>query len=217
LKGLATLSPEEKKEQGGKLSSMRTSLQDAYQAKFNELKTLEINAQLEKETVDISLPGTELEEGHFSLLTKVRRELEEIAQNMGFIVESGTDIVSKFENFEAVNIPVSHPATEMHDTIYVAEKDERGENYVLRTHTSAGQNYVIKKYGVPIKAVLPGRVYRFENVEWEIGAGMKWDKPSNKKLGYYPVVSLKFGVTPFPEKNAQFKYSGKGFEFGAGL
>ena len=59
--------------------------------------------------------------------------------------------------------------------------------------------------------------HRFENVEWEIGAGMKWDKPSNKKLGYYPVVSLKFGVTPFPEKNAQFKYSGKGFEFGAGL
>ena len=46
---------------------------------------------------------------------------------------------------------------------------------------------------------------------------MKWDKPNNKKLGYYPVVSLKFGVTPFPEKNAQFKYSGKGFEFGAGL
>ncbi len=63
LKGLAMLSPEEKKEQGGKLSSMRTSLQDAYQTKFNELKTLEINTQLEKETVDISLPATELEEG----------------------------------------------------------------------------------------------------------------------------------------------------------
>ena len=59
--------------------------------------------------------------------------------------------------------------------------------------------------------------HRFENIEWEIGAGMKWDKPNNKKLGYYPVVSLKFGITPFPEKNAQFKYSGKGFEFGAGL
>ena len=59
--------------------------------------------------------------------------------------------------------------------------------------------------------------HRFENVEWEIGTGMKWDKPSNKKLGYYPVVSLKFGVTPFPEKNVQFNYSGKGFEFGAGL
>ena len=196
LKGLATLSPEEKKEQGGKLSSMRTSLQDAYQAKFNELKTLEINTQLEKETVDISLPATELEEGHFSLLTKVRRELEEIAQNMGFIVESGTDIVSKFENFEAVNIPVSHPATEMHDTIYVAEKDERGENYVLRTHTSAGQNYVIKKYGVPIKAVLPGRVYRFENIDATHDTmfyqfeGIYIDK--NISIGHFKSVITKF-------------------------
>lgn len=165
LKGLASLSPEEKKVQGGQLSAMRNTLQESYQAKFDLMKTAEINEQLEKELIESSLPAAELEEGHFSLLTKVRRELEEIARDMGFIVENGTDIVSKFENFEAVNIPVSHPATEMHDTIYVAEKDQRGENYVLRTHTSAGQNYVIKKYGVPIKAVLPGRVYRFENVD----------------------------------------------------
>ncbi len=196
LKGLANLSPEEKKIQGGQLSAMRMTLQDAYQAKFDLLKTVEINAQLEKELIDMSLPAAELEEGHFSLLTKVRRELEEIAQNMGFIVENGTDIVSKFENFEAVNIPVSHPATEMHDTIYVAEKDERGENYVLRTHTSAGQNYVIKKYGVPIKAVLPGRVYRFENVDATHDTmfyqfeGVYIDK--NISIGHFKSVITKF-------------------------
>lgn len=165
LKSLATMSPEEKKTQGGLLSAARTQLQDAYQAKFDTLKIAEINEQLSQDLVDISLPGIEPELGHFSLLTKVRRELEDIAHGMGFIVESGRDVVSKFENFEAVNIPVSHPATEMHDTIYVADKDERGENYVLRTHTSSAQNYVIKKYGVPVKAVLPGRVYRFENVD----------------------------------------------------
>ncbi len=196
LKNLANLSPEEKKIQGGQLSAMRTTLQDAYQVKFDLLKTAEINAQLEKELIDISLPAAELEEGHFSLLTKVRRELEEIAQNMGFIVENGTDVVSKFENFEAVNIPVSHPATEMHDTIYVAEKDERGENYVLRTHTSAGQNYVIKKYGVPIKAVLPGRVYRFENVDATHDTmfyqfeGVYIDK--NISIGHFKSVITKF-------------------------
>ena len=196
LKNLANLSPEEKKIQGGQLSSVRTALQEAYQAKFDQLKTAEINAQLEKELIDMSLPAAELEEGHFSLLTKVRRELEEIAQNMGFIVENGTDIVSKFENFEAVNIPVSHPATEMHDTIYVAEKDERDENYVLRTHTSAGQNYVIKKYGVPIKAVLPGRVYRFENVDATHDTmfyqfeGVYIDK--NISIGHFKSVITKF-------------------------
>ena len=59
--------------------------------------------------------------------------------------------------------------------------------------------------------------HRFENVEWEIGAGVKWDKPDNKKLGYYPVITLKFGITPFPEKNIQFNYSGGSPSFGAGL
>ena len=59
--------------------------------------------------------------------------------------------------------------------------------------------------------------HRFENVEWEIGAGLKWDKPDNKKLGYYPVITLKFGITPFPEKNIQFNYSGGSPSFGAGL
>ena len=165
LKALATMSPEEKKEKGWLLSSMRTAFQEAYQAKFDQLKIREINEQLSQDLIDISLPGIEPEMWHYSLLTKVRRELEDIAHGMGFIVENGKDAVSKFENFEAENIPVSHPATEMHDTIYLAEKDERGENYVLRTHTSAAQNYVIKKYGVPVKAVLPGRVYRFENVD----------------------------------------------------
>lgn len=165
LKALASMTPEEKKSQGAILSSARTELQDAYQAKFEAFKIAEINQHLSQDLVDISLPGTALEQWHFSLLTKVRRELEDIAHGMWFIVEAGRDAVSKFENFEAENIPVSHPATEMHDTIYLTEKDERGENYVLRTHTSAAQNYVIKKYGVPVKAVLPGRVYRFENMD----------------------------------------------------
>ena len=59
--------------------------------------------------------------------------------------------------------------------------------------------------------------HRFENVEWEIGVGMKWDKPDDKKLGYYPVVTLKFGISPFPEKNAQLEYSGGSVSFGAGF
>ncbi|EEY34699.1 LPS-assembly protein LptD [Pseudoleptotrichia goodfellowii] len=59
--------------------------------------------------------------------------------------------------------------------------------------------------------------HRFENLEWEIGAGMKWDKPNNKKLGYYPVVTLKFGIVTFPEKNVQFNYTKGSPSFGAGL
>lgn len=82
LKTLATLSPEEKKVQGAQLSALRTALQDAYQHHFDQLKIAEINQQLEKDVVDISLPGKAFEQGHFSLLTKVRRELEDIAHSM---------------------------------------------------------------------------------------------------------------------------------------
>lgn len=84
---------------------------------------------------------------------------------MGFIVESGTEVVTKFENFESVNIPLTHPATEMQDTIYLNDEDAHGEKLILRTQTSALQNYIIKKYGVPLKSVMPGKVYRYENMD----------------------------------------------------
>lgn len=112
--------------------------------------------------------------------------------------------MSKFENFEAVNIPVSHPATEMHDTIYLTEKDARGENYVLRTHTSSAQNYVIKKYGVPVKAVLPGKVYRFENVDATHDTmfyqfeGIYIDK--NVSIGHFKAIIKDFLSTALQKK-----------------
>ncbi|MDR0282053.1 MAG: phenylalanine--tRNA ligase subunit alpha [Candidatus Peribacteria bacterium] len=162
---MGNLSPEERKEKGQFLSEAKTTLEQAYQDKEDMYSLQEINQLLEHDLVDISLPATTIEQGHYNLLAKTRREMEEIAQSMGFIIELGTEVVSKYENFETVNIPITHPATEMHDTIYVAKQDPRGEGYVLRTHTSSAQNYVIKKYGVPIKAVLPGRCYRFDEMD----------------------------------------------------
>ena len=165
FKTMGSLSPEERKNKGQELSALKTALEEAFVEKETTFLMSEINALLEKDLVDISLPAKRLETGHYHLLAKTRREMEEIAQSMGFRVEMGKEVVSKFENFEAVNIPITHPATEMHDTIYLKDKDERGENYVMRTHTSSAQNAVIKKYGVPIKVVLPGRCYRFDEMD----------------------------------------------------
>ncbi|MDD2537240.1 MAG: phenylalanine--tRNA ligase subunit alpha [Candidatus Absconditabacteria bacterium] len=165
FKTMGSLDPKAKKEKGQLLSDLKNSLEAAYADKEQSLSMTEINQLLEKELVDISLPATPAEKGHYSLLVQTRREMEEIAQSMGFIVATGSDVVTKYENFETVNIPITHPATEMHDTIYVNKQDQRGENYVLRTHTSSAQNYVIKKYGLPIKAVLPGRCYRFDEMD----------------------------------------------------
>jgi phenylalanyl-tRNA synthetase alpha chain len=164
FKVMVDLAPEEKKEKGAKLSEIKTKLTQAYEAKEQSFKMGQINEQLEKDLVDIGLDVT-TEHGSYSLLAEVRRDVEEIFKSMGFVMEYGTEMVTKFENFESVNIPLTHPATEMHDTIYLNEKDTNGENFVLRTHTSSMQNFMIKKYGVPLKALVPGRAYRFENMD----------------------------------------------------
>ena len=165
LKTLSTLSLEEKKEKGQKLTEMRKALEEYFTTKEKEFTLIEINEILKKDAVDLFVPAKTIEEWYISLLTKTRREMEDIAKSMGFIVEMGTEVVNKFENFESVNIPVTHPATEMHDTIYLSKKDERWENYVMRTHTSSAQNYILKKYGAPIKAVVPWKVYRFDEMD----------------------------------------------------
>ena len=165
FKVMGSLSPEEKREKWQQLSALKTALESAYEKKNSEMSSAAINEMLEKDLVDISLPGAKLEQWYYNLLAKTRREVEEIAQSLGFIVENSTDVVSKFENFESVNIPITHPATEMHDTIYVDKKDDRWEQFVLRTHTSSAQNYAIKKHGVPLKVVLPGRCYRFDEMD----------------------------------------------------
>ena len=164
FKLLVALSPEDKKDKGAKLSDLKTQLTAAYEQKQNHFMMGQINQQLEKDPVDISLDIAR-EEWSYSLLAEVRRDAEDICKSMWFIIEYGTDVVTKFENFESVNIPLTHPATEMHDTIYLNDKDASGENLILRTHTSSMQNFLIKKYGLPLKAVVPGRTYRFENMD----------------------------------------------------
>jgi len=164
FKIMLTLPAEEKKERWVLLSQLKTTLTEAYEAKENHFKMAQINQQLEKDLVDMSLETID-EQGSYSLLAEIRRDAEEICKGMGFVMEYGTEMVTKFENFESVNIPLTHPATEMHDTIYLNDKDANGENLILRTHTSSMQNYLINKYGLPLKAVVPSKVYRYENMD----------------------------------------------------
>ncbi len=164
FKVMVDLAPEEKKQRGAQLSEIKTKLTEAYEIKEQTFKLAQINVQLEKDLVDISLDVSS-DQGSYSLLAKVRREIEEVYKSMGFIIDYGHEIVTKFENFESVNIPLSHPATEMHDTIYLEDKDPSGQNLILRTHNSAHQVQDIMKYGVPLKLWSPGRVYRFDSMD----------------------------------------------------
>lgn len=165
FKTMGSLDPEQKKIVGQQLSDAKVRLTEAYTIKEATIVEEAIRWQLLNDIVDTSIDTAEIEGWHLSLLSRVRRESEEIFKSLWFTMEYGTEVVTKFENFESVNIPLSHPATEMQDTIYLSDKDATGENLILRTQTSSMQNYMIKKYGVPLKVVMPGKVYRYENMD----------------------------------------------------
>ena len=98
-------------------------------------------------------------EGSYHPITLVQRQLEEIFSSMGFTIEDYKEIVTDYECFEAVNIPKHHPARDMQDTYYL----DNGQ--LLKTHTSAAQNAIMKKYGAPLRAVFPGRCFRNESTD----------------------------------------------------
>lgn len=107
---------------------------------------------------DFTLPGR-APIGSLHPVTLVQRELTTIFSSMGFTVEEYPEIVSEYENFEAVNVPRHHPARDMQDTYYLSN------GQLLKTHTSAAQNAILRKYGAPLRAVFPGRCFRNEAVD----------------------------------------------------
>ncbi|MFA5747794.1 MAG: phenylalanine--tRNA ligase subunit alpha [Candidatus Absconditabacterales bacterium] len=165
FKKIVSLSDQEKKIFGKTLSDTKNILTSEYEKKENELSIKNINKNSEKDIIDISIETDNIQQGNFSIISKVRREIEEIYKSMGFIIDYGHEIVTKYENFESVNIPLTHPATESHDTIYLNDKDMFDDNLILRTHNSAHQVQDIQKYGIPLKLGSPGRVYRVENMD----------------------------------------------------
>ncbi len=165
FKTLWTLSAEERKNKGAELSELKSIIDENYKSKKSYFTKIRIDKILEQEIIDITTPWLEHETWNYTLLAKARREVEDIFKSMWFLIEYGNDVVIKYENFFSLNIPATHPATEMHDTFYLNETDKNGDNLILRTHTSAMQNILIKKYWVPLKIVVPGKVYRYENTD----------------------------------------------------
>lgn len=224
-KNLSALSPDEKKTMGQQLGDLKTQTTAAYEEKFQEFQRDAINAQLAEDIVDISLDKPVSAMGHAHLLHAERRLIEEICQGMGFIIEYGKDVVTKYENFYSVNIPATHPATEMHDTYFLEQKDDQGDNLVLRTQTSAMQNELMKRYGVPLKVVVPGKVYRNESTDashdtvfWQL-EWMVVDK--NVSIGQFKEMMMSLLSAIFGKKTgvrmrpAYFPFVEPGFEIDA--
>ena len=127
--------------------------------KFAENKYETLKSQLERpasgdQKLDLSLPGRKQGTGGKHPLLAVADEIKGIFSSLGFAIEDGPEIETDFYNFEALNIPKSHPARDMQDTLYITE------DIVLRTHTSPVQIRVMERQKPPIRMIAPGRVYR---------------------------------------------------------
>ncbi len=163
LKSMKGLSDEEKKSFGQEVNLLKNEVADAIAKATESLKAKELEAEINSmPEFDVWAPPV-LDRGSYHPITLVQRQCEEIFRSMGFAVEDYSEIVTDYECFEALNIPKHHPARDMQDTYYL----ENGQ--LLKSHTSAAQNAIYKKYskalfeeGKPIKAIFPGRCFRNE-------------------------------------------------------
>ncbi len=106
---------------------------------------------------DLTLPGHRRPLGTVHPIIQMQREIEDIFLGLGFTIENGPEVESVYYNFDALNIPESHPARDDWDTFYVNDQT------VLRTHTSPGQIRAMEKYGAPLYIIIPGKCYRHDN------------------------------------------------------
>lgn len=164
LKNLRDLTPEQKKTAGMQVNKLKHEIEQAVVEYQKVLEEREYLQEIESaDRYDYTIPSSR-EGGTLHPITIVQRQIEDIFKTMGFVVEDGLEIQTEYNNFEAVNIPKSHPARDMQDTYYL----ENGQ--LLKTHTSAAQNTIMRKYGAPksgepLKVLFPGRCFRNENLD----------------------------------------------------
>ncbi len=159
LKDLKNYSGEEKRVMGQEINGLKKNIEEKLATAAEKLRAAELDRLVNSaEAYDITLPP-DLSQGSYHPITLVRRELEQIFASMGFVVEDYFEVVDDYNCFEALNIPKNHPARDMQDTFYL----DNGQ--LLKTHTSAAQNAIMRKYGVPVRAIFPGRCFRNESID----------------------------------------------------
>lgn len=156
LKGMGALSEEERPVIGQLANEVRDEINRVLDKRMEELRLAILDAKLNSETIDITLPGRALAHGTRHPLTLVFDEAKQIFLGLGFEVAEGPEIESDYYNFEALNLPKDHPARDMQDTFYI------NSEIVLRTHTSPVQVRTMEKKAgaLPVKIICPGKVYR---------------------------------------------------------
>src|SRR5476651_2002842 len=164
LKTLGAMTPDERKIQGPAINGLKERVTAAIAAAKDALGASALDARLNTETIDVTLPVREspAETGRIHPISQVIDELTAIFADMSFAVAEGPDIETDDLNFTKLNIPESHPARDMHDTFFFNRKPD-GSRLLLRTHTSPVQIRTMMTQKPPIRVIIPGRTYRSDS------------------------------------------------------
>lgn len=159
LRGMGKLSADDRPRIGALANVVKEALQDNLDKKRTDLQAAQIQAQLEAETLDVTMPGVYRPHGRIHPLNSTIDRVLDIFVGMGYTVAEGPEMETDYYNFEALNTPADHPARDMQDTFYLPDGN------LLRTHTSSVQIRYMEANDPPIRVIAPGRVYRRDTVD----------------------------------------------------
>jgi phenylalanyl-tRNA synthetase alpha chain len=219
-KRVGALAPEERSEFGRRVNELSAEV-EAELARVSESFAAQAEAAaLEREKIDVTLPGARPRRGHLHPITLVRQRIEDIFVSMGYSVEDGPEIETSFYNFDALNIPPGHPARDSADTFYISE------DLALRSQTSTVQIHTMQRRKPPLRVIAPGRVFRRDtpdpthnpmffqveglNIGYDITlADLKGTLQQFVRLLFGPDIRTRFRPSyfPFTEPSAEVDYS----------
>jgi phenylalanyl-tRNA synthetase alpha chain len=163
LRSVAELPPQERAATGKAANQARQALEAAIERKAGELAAAELDERLLQDRVDVTLPAAPMPAvGRLHLMTKTRREIEDVFVGLGFNVAEGPEVETVYYNFDALNHAPTHPSRLLTDTFYVKHAEDifDPETLLLRVHTSPVQIRAMESQPPPIYIIMPGRVYR---------------------------------------------------------
>ncbi len=165
LRGIGGLPADDRPKVGAVANAVRASIERAIAERRSVLASAELEARLRAETIDVTMPGRPIRRGALHPSIESMAEIARIFRQFGFEVYESPEVETDVYNFQLLNIPPDHPARDLWDTLYV---DIPG--HLLRTHTSPGQIHLMRSVKPPIRALLPGRCFRYEAIDASHGS-----------------------------------------------
>ena len=153
-KRIGQVAPEERASFGQLVQSIEEKLKTTLDQLDQALDDHITNQRTARESIDVTLPGRRPRSGHRHPITLLRERLEDVFVALGYAIEDDREIETDFYNFDALNIPLNHPARAWQDTFYTTD------GFALRSQTSTVQIHAMQRRGVPVRMIAPGRVFR---------------------------------------------------------